>query len=221
MHRRSVVVPALLVLALAASLEACSLVFTHGPPSNHEQLHEVNCTTSNAGPILDMVAASIVLANLAADYANLESYEVINTNFAVGSILGGVMYGVFSVIGFDKTAKCRAAKGQLAGREERARVAGLPTLQAANAGSLDSVRVTPAGDTIYVGQSVQLVAHAFTSGKEQFVGFNFRWSSSNNAIARVVKQSGLVHALAPGTVIIGASAGNVVGTAAVVVTWPP
>jgi len=47
----------------------------------------------------------------------------------------------------------------------------------------------------------------------------FLWSSSNDAIASV-SNAGLVTAHAAGTVVIAANAGNVVGTARIVVTAP-
>lgn len=40
-------------------LPDCGFVFSQGPPTGHEQMESFTCTESNAGPILDIVWASL------------------------------------------------------------------------------------------------------------------------------------------------------------------
>jgi hypothetical protein len=64
---------------------------------------------------------------------------------------------------------------------------------------------------------VQLKAVAYGGGRPLSPQPTFRWSSSTDAIGWVTP-SGLVSALAPGTIVIAANASSVVGVAKIVVT---
>ncbi len=76
--------------------------------------------------------------------------------------------------------------------------------------------VSPAVDTLEIGERVQLVATPYNSSGGIISNKTFTWSSSNDAIASV-SRAGLVMAHANGGVIIAANTENVVGTARIVV----
>jgi len=75
--------------------------------------------------------------------------------------------------------------------------------------------VTPLRDTLVLGTTRQLVAHATTASGSD-VNAAFFWTSANSAIA-TVSSSGLVTAVTPGTVEIRAQASGVTGSATLVV----
>ena len=84
---------------------------------------------------------------------------------------------------------------------------------------MQAVVVSPADTRMAVGEQRQLSAMAHASSGALMPDQPFLWSSSNDAIASV-SDAGLVTAHAAGTVVIAANAGNVVGTARIVVTAP-
>jgi len=109
-------------------------------------------------------------------------------------------------VGFDKTSKCIAAKRKLA--ERRAKAPAVADVQ--------TVQITPAVDTLAVGERIQLIASAIASSGAAVPDRTFAWSSSNDAIASV-SNSGLVTTHATGMVVIAANTNNLVGTASIVV----
>jgi len=206
---------AALPIGLALTLGGCSIAFTHGPPPGHEKLPEFNCTTSNVGPVLDLVVGTVVLINVVAAVTEQNDYETLNAPAVAGGFVGAAVFGSLAVVGFDKTAKCRSAKQQLAARKAEAQ----------NAIVLDSLRVTPAADSLSVGQAVALTAIVFGTGGTVKPPSPVRWSSSREGVAWVTS-TGFVTALAPGSAVITARASNaegtatVVGTATILVTTP-
>ncbi len=83
-----------------------------------------------------------------------------------------------------------------------------------------SVIVSPPRDTIVVGQSTQLAAVARDSITVPLPDRPVTWQSSNAAVA-TVSASGLVIAVAPGTVTITATSDGVAGTGTIVVQPRP
>jgi len=81
---------------------------------------------------------------------------------------------------------------------------------------VQTVQITPAVDTLAIGERVQLVASAIASSGTAVPDRTFTWSSSNDAIASV-SNSGLVTTHAAGAAVIAANTNNVVGTASIVV----
>src|SRR6059036_1381540 len=71
-----------LCLPLLAAASGCGWIFTHGPPTGHEQLEYIPCTESDAGPILDLVwgglnvlgAIGVAADRSAYDYRTQRSY---------------------------------------------------------------------------------------------------------------------------------------------------
>ena len=204
--------PRIVLLGLVPLLlSGCGFVFSHGPPTGHEQMESFTCTESNAGPTLDIVWASLNVLGAVAAAADPSAYD--NSGEIV---VVGIGWGVFSSFsaasGFNKSKQCRHALQQLAERnaQRRAGVAGSVDLPSA-------VVVSPSDDTLAVGGQRQLVANAHSSSGTVIPNRDFMWSSSNDAIASV-SNAGLVTAHAVGTVVIAANTGNVVGTARIVVT---
>ena len=83
--------------------------------------------------------------------------------------------------------------------------------------SAGSVVVSPAADTVALGETLRLVAEAFDENGHAVHGAVFTWSSGDVSVASV-DTSGLVTGLAEGTATITATAGSALGTAAVTVT---
>ena len=81
--------------------------------------------------------------------------------------------------------------------------------------TVNMVVISPAADTLAIGEQVQLHAMAYDWFGAPF-GWPFRWSSSDIAVASV-NNTGLVTAHASGTVTIGATAENITGTASILV----
>ncbi len=209
--------PKLILLGLLSLLQTgCGFVFSKGPPAGHEQMLAFSCTESDAGPILDIiwgglnVLGALTVASDPSSYDNPGQVEVV-----------GVAWGVFSSFsaasGFNKSKQCRRALQQLA--ERNAQRANPALALPADLSSFAVVVVSPSDDSVRVGEQRQLVATAQNSSGTPIPNREFRWSSSNDAVASV-SNAGLVTAHAAGTVVIAANSGNVVGTARIVVTAP-
>ena len=82
-----------------------------------------------------------------------------------------------------------------------------------------SVVVSPAGDTIQLGDTLRLVAEAFDANGHPLDEAEFTWSSSD-AVVGWVDQSGLVTGMAEGSAKITATAGEASGVAEITVENP-
>jgi uncharacterized protein YjdB len=83
-----------------------------------------------------------------------------------------------------------------------------------------TVSVSPASSTLQIGGTVQLSGVTRDASNNILTGRSITWSSSNNGIS-TVSASGLVTAIAAGSVIITALSETKNGTAVVVVSAPP
>ncbi|HEV2671460.1 MAG TPA: Ig-like domain-containing protein [Gemmatimonadales bacterium] len=201
---------------LSVQLTGCGFIISKGPPTGHEQMLSFSCTESNAGPILDIVWASLNVLGAVAAASDRSAYENPDQIVAVG--LGwGVVSSFSAASGFKKSKECRRALQQLA--ERNAQLRSNPTGLVIPTDVVQSVVVSPSESTLAVGDRQQLVASAHSSSGTVIPNRDFTWSSSNDAIASV-SNAGLVTAHAAGTVVIAANSGNVVGTARIVVTAP-
>ncbi len=99
--------------AALAGAAGCSFVLVQGPPAGHEKLQAVRCTRGNAVPILDAAVAGVGL------YTGmmLGILDERSAGWAVGSreagtaMLGtGIVFGISSLVGFNRTRHCRAAQ---------------------------------------------------------------------------------------------------------------
>lgn len=201
-----------LVTLLSFGTSACGFLFTHAPPDGYQQMAYFDCTTDNAGPILDFVWAGLNVAGAINAGSNPDQYTNSGQIVAVG-----LAWGVFSTasgaVGLSKTQKCRNARLEVAQRQ------GLGPRAAPLYGDsiVQAVVIQPSADTMTVGDQVQLVAAAHNSSGSLVPNQTFVWSSSNDAIASV-GLGGLVSAHAQGTVVIAARTAGIVGVATVVVT---
>jgi uncharacterized protein YjdB len=94
------------------------------------------------------------------------------------------------------------------------------TVNVAQPAPVASVTVTPATDSLEVGQTTQLTAVTRDANGNVLTGRAIAWSSSNAAVA-TVNSSGLVSAVGQGGATITASSEGQSGSAAITVTVPP
>lgn len=202
------------LLALLPMATGCGFLFSHAPPEGHEQLDYFTCTESNAGPIIDVIWASLNVIGALAATADPDAYVNSGEIVTIG-LSWGVLSGAAAGVGFNKSKKCKAAKRALTARQMQGRME--PREPPAADLVVQAVALNPAANTLRVGERVQLTATAYSSGGVAIPNKLFRWSSSNDAIASV-NNAGLVTAHASGTVVIAANTDNIVGTANIVVT---
>ena len=210
---------AVLVIAIMSLLASgCGFVLSHGPPTGHEQMPAFSCTESDAGPILDIVWAGLNVLGAAAASSDPDAY--VNSDQIV---VVGLAWGVFSSFsaasGFNKSKQCRRALQLLAERNGAPRATPPSAISPFAIAVVHAVVLTPAADTLVVGDRIQLVATAHSSSGALIPNREFAWSSSNDAIASV-SNAGLVTAYAAGAVVIAANTGNVIGTARLLVAGP-
>lgn len=215
---------AAMTLMLALTLEACGVALTHGPPYGHEQLTHFNCTDSTIGPILDIVVGTVVsVRNAALAFKEEDSYQDTSNSeqLLIGAAVSAIVMGVSSAIGFDKVAKCHAAKQRLAARQAQPSApAGAAPGTASVAATVDSVVVRPTDATLGVGDTLRLAATAYGAGRALPLGASdFVWASSNDAIA-AVSNEGLVRVHAPGTAVVTAAVNHAIGKVWVIVGSP-
>ncbi|HUK21944.1 MAG TPA: Ig-like domain-containing protein [Gemmatimonadales bacterium] len=206
---------ALTLFLMTALTESCGLLFTHGPPADHEQLKGFTCTDSRTGPAIDLVWGGLNLLGALAIANNPDQYT--NSQQAIATGIGWAVVSFISGgIGMDKVSRCIGAKRELAVRSAEAESALVQTFAARN---LQTVVVWPSADTIAVGAQVQLRAEGFASSGSPVPDPLFTWSSSNDAIASV-SRAGLVTTHDAGKVIVAATANGITGTASLVVVAP-
>ena len=85
--------------------------------------------------------------------------------------------------------------------------------------SAGSVVVSPAADTVMLGDTLRLAAEAVDGNGHAIEGAEFRWSSSDPSVA-AVDDSGLVRGQAEGKATIRAAGGGVEGTSEITVANP-
>ncbi|MYD93782.1 MAG: hypothetical protein F4Y02_08830 [Chloroflexi bacterium] len=85
--------------------------------------------------------------------------------------------------------------------------------------SASSATVSPATDTIAVGDTLRLAADAFEANGQRVESAEFTWASSDESVA-TVDASGLVRGIAESTTSITATAGSAQGTARITVASP-
>ena len=197
-------------------LGACGLLFTQGPPSEHEKmLTPFKCTESMMGPTLDVVLGVVGIWFLREVEMDTDASLSSTTQTYWSVALGGVT-GASAIVGFDRVTKCREARRDLTLRQAEAAAALATRRRSADLIAVQKVLITDGRDTTTVGTWTQLVAKAYDSTGAVILDKSFAWSSSNDTIASV-SAAGLVRARRVGTAVITANAGNAVGTANVVV----
>jgi hypothetical protein len=98
------------VMMIAALLPTgCSFLFVHGPPSNHAQAPQFDCSDGVGWPVVDVIWAGlngIGAASAANDGSMIENPDQV---VAVG-VAWLVVSGISAIYGFAKTSECRDAK---------------------------------------------------------------------------------------------------------------
>lgn len=197
-------------------VSGCGFLISQGPPTGHEQMTAFSCTESNTGPVLDLVWAGLNVLGAAAAASDPGAYENPDQIVVVG-LSWGVVSSLSASSGFHKSKECRRALQQLAARQGGALAPVSPAVAPFGPVVVQTVVLSPAEDTLAVGETVQLVATARGSSGAEILNREFAWSSSNDAIASV-SNAGLVTAHAPGAVVIAANTNNVVGTSRIVIS---
>lgn len=87
-------------------------------------------------------------------------------------------------------------------------------------GAVGSVKVSPATDSVAVGNTITLQATVMGPGGQVVSGQRVFWNTGNASVATVT-EAGVVTGVAPGTVQIAASAGGSSGIANITVLPPP
>ena len=202
-----------------AATGACGFIFSHAPPDSHEQMEYFTCTESNAGPILDVIWGGLnVLAALAAVTGPGPEPIVSRGALVAYSLSWASLSGAAAGVGFSKSRRCRAAKRALVQRQRAQGPGALRDPRAVEA-VVQAVVISPATDTLAIGERLQLMETAHSSSGAIVANRMFTWGSSNDAVASV-SNAGLVTAHKNGTVVIAANTDNVVGTANIVVVSP-
>ncbi|HEX2660541.1 MAG TPA: hypothetical protein VHU40_19805 [Polyangia bacterium] len=93
----------------AASPIGCSYLFVSAPPDNHERLYEFDCTTGNVLPVVDGVIATVYGIGTVGMIADKSEQPSTVATLAVAV----AAFGASSVLGFQRTKDCRAARAQL------------------------------------------------------------------------------------------------------------
>lgn len=185
---------------------------TQGPPAGHEKMMTpFLCTEDWAAPALDIALGVLGLVYV------LEVGG--DTDSPGGATSGAIFAGIFGAsagLAIKNVSRCQAALRALTERQAEAAAALAARKQSADLIGVQSVLITGGLDTMTVGTWTQLVAQAYDSTGAVIVDRSFAWSSSNDTIASV-SADGLVRARRVGTAVITAHAGNVFGTASVVV----
>lgn len=223
--RSRLAIPALLGL-FATTASGCGWFFTHGPPAGHQQMTSFSCTQTFTTTVLDLAGFVWFTVNM--------EVNARNGNVAATAIDGALTVALTwsGLEGAAKVRNCRAAQAQLASRlavgGTRAVAQAPPAppvgpvatrpLAAPTAGPLGvrTVTVTPVGDTLGLGQKLQLVATARGANGAPLPGATFVWSSSDAAVV-AVSATGVVTARAVGVANVTARADGVIGKVQIVV----
>jgi len=104
------------LLLVLPTVSGCSLAFVHGPPENHRELTDFECTESRTRPILDFILAGSSFLAAGAEppgaYGSDPEFERQNTY----NILTALLYGISGAVGMGRVNECRRAKQELRAR---------------------------------------------------------------------------------------------------------
>ena len=101
---------------------ACSLVFVNGPPPGHQQMEDFNCTESRVVPIVDigLGAAAAATTRVQTESPVTGEWEVVVGQTIAFAAAVTAVYALSSFVGFKRAGACRAAKKEIAQREQQA-----------------------------------------------------------------------------------------------------
>ncbi len=208
MSRQQTNVPVLALLAIAGWAVACGDGAMEPSPPPLEPPRATTVAVTPASAELTALGATV---RFSAEVRDQNGQVVVGAavtwSSADGSVATVDASGLATAVG-NGTATITAAAGSASG-----------TAVAVVMQSADSVTVSPATDTIVIGDTLRLAAEAFDANGQRVEGAEFNWTSSDESVA-TVNPSGLVHGIAEGTATITGTAGSAQGTARITVANP-
>ena len=116
MPRRRLLGPVALA-ALSTAFAGCSFAFVNGPPPDHRTSPFFTCTSSKAVPMLDTVAATLVLLDAVTFATESGSDGNTTTGSRTGNAIvlgaGAALLAASAAYGYKKTSECREAEADL------------------------------------------------------------------------------------------------------------
>jgi hypothetical protein len=110
----------LAIAALSTAFGGCSFAFVNGPPANHRTSPFFTCTSSNGVPMLDTVAATLVLLDAVTFATESGSDGNTTTGSRTGNAIvlgaGAALLAASAAYGHKKTSECREAEVDLVRR---------------------------------------------------------------------------------------------------------
>src|SRR5438093_3069983 len=101
-----------LCLPLLAAASGCGWIFTHGPPTGHEQLEYIPCTESDAGPILDLIWGGLNVLSAISAAADRSAYDYPDATIVSG-LAWRVVPGFPAASGLKNVSRCKTARQPL------------------------------------------------------------------------------------------------------------
>ena len=199
MSRQQTIVPALALLAIAGWAVACGDGGMEPSPPPPEPPRATTVAVTPGTAELTALGATVRFSAEVRDQnGQVMVGAAVTWSSADGSVAMVDASGLATAVG-NGTATITAAAGSASG-----------TAVAVVMQSADSVTVSPATDTIVIGDTLRLTAEAFDANGRRVEGAEFNWTSSDESVA-TVNPLGLVHGIAEGTATITGTAGSTPG----------
>ncbi len=208
MTRPRILTPALVLLAVAAYAAACGDGATEPPPPTPDPPRATTLTVTPATTDLSALGATV---QLAADVRDQNGQAMTGATVTWASSATAVATvnasGVATAAG-NGTATITATAGSASG-----------SAQVTVAQEVSAVTVTPAADTVVVGDTLRLTVEASDANGHAVAGADFAWASGDTAVA-TVDSTGLVTGVGAGEIEITAASSGVAGVAVLTVVAP-
>ncbi len=208
MSPQQTIVPVLALLAIAGWAVACGDGAMEPSPPPPEPPRATMVAVTPATAQLTALGATVWFSAEVRDQnGQVMAGAVVTWSSAADSVATVDASGLATAVG-NGTAPITAAAGSVTG-----------TAVAVVMQSADSVTVSPATDTIVIGDTLRLAAEAFDPNGHRVEGAEFTWASSDESVA-MVDASGLVRGIAESTALITATVGSAQGIARITVANP-
>ncbi len=208
MSRPQTNVPVLTLLAIAGWAVACGDGAMEPSPPPPEPPRATTVAVTPATAELTALGATVRFSAEVRDQnGQVMAGAAVTWSSTDGSVATVDASGLATAVG-NGTASITGAAGSVTG-----------TAVAVVMQSADSVTVSPATDTIVIGDTLGLAAEAFDANGHVVVEAEFTWASSDESVA-TVDAMGLVRGIAEGTATITATAGSAQGTVRITVADP-
>ena len=208
MRRQQTIVPVLTLLAIAGWAVACGDGAMEPSPPLLEPPRATTVAVTPATAELTALGATVRFSAEVRDQnGQVMAGAAVTWSSGDGSVATVDASGLATAVS-NGTAPITAAAGSVTG-----------TAVAVVMQSVGSVTVSPAADTIAIGDTLRLTAEAFDANDQRVEGAEFNWISFDKSVA-TVNPSGLVQGIAEGTATITGTAGSAQGTARITVASP-